>query len=80
MELSKIVRVTTFISGHEPKLTVSFVRFPDVHRYDAHAIPLEGPYGLISHAQRLLDTAAALDERGKADLLNRFKRVVRENQ
>lgn len=52
----------------------------DVHRFDAHAIPLEGPYGLISAASRLLDSAGTLDERGKKALLDRFVSVVRENQ
>ncbi|KAJ3559094.1 hypothetical protein NM688_g546 [Phlebia brevispora] len=51
-----------------------------VHRFDAQAIPLDGPYGLISHAERLLDNAATLDERRKQDLLDRFIRLVRENQ
>ena len=52
---------------------------PDVHRFDAHAIPLDGPYGLISHAKRLLDASNALDERRKQALLDRFARFV-ENQ
>ena len=54
--------------------------FADVHRFDADAIPLDGPYGLISHARRLLDNAASLDERRKKDLLDRFVQFVLENQ
>ncbi len=56
------------------------VMLVDVHRFDAHAIPLEGPYGLISHASRLLDNASSLDERSKRALLDRFLRFVRDNQ
>ncbi|CAL1701202.1 unnamed protein product [Somion occarium] len=41
-----------------------------VHRFDAHAIPLEGPYGLIYHAHRLLDEANTLDERNKQLLMD----------
>lgn len=52
----------------------------DVHRFDAQAIPLDGPYGLISHARRLLDSTNCLDEKGKQALLDRFIRFVRENQ
>ena len=52
----------------------------DVHRFDANAIPLEGPYGLVAAASRLLDTAGTLDERSKRALLDRFIGVVRENQ
>ena len=52
----------------------------DVHRFDAHAIPLDGPYGLISAASRLLDTAATLDERSKKALLERFVHFVQETQ
>ncbi|KAF7798352.1 hypothetical protein EIP86_009573 [Pleurotus ostreatoroseus] len=51
-----------------------------VHRYDAGAIPLDGPYGFLSHARRLLDNAATLDERRKQDLLERLRWIVRENQ
>ena len=56
------------------------LRTVDVHRFDAQAIPLDGPYGLISHASRLLDNAGSLSERKKKDLLERFVRFVRENQ
>lgn len=52
----------------------------DVYRFDAHAIPLEGPSGLLCAASRLLDNAATLDERSKRTLLDRFVRFVQENQ
>ena len=52
----------------------------DVHRFDAGAIPLDGPYGLVAAASRLLDTAGTLDERGKRALLDRFIRSAQENQ
>ncbi|CCM01713.1 uncharacterized protein FIBRA_03778 [Fibroporia radiculosa] len=53
-----------------------------VHRYDAHAIPLDGPHGLIHHVQRLLDSAPGLesDSRRKRALLDTFIHVVRENR
>ncbi|KAH9939991.1 hypothetical protein B0H21DRAFT_584739 [Amylocystis lapponica] len=51
-----------------------------VHRFDAHALPLDGPFGLLLHVQRLLDSAPGLDERGKQVLLDRFLGVVRENR
>ncbi|OBZ76679.1 hypothetical protein A0H81_03939 [Grifola frondosa] len=51
-----------------------------VHRFDANAIPLDGPSGLLLHVQRLLDSAPGLDERRKRQLLDKFVRVVRENR
>lgn len=60
-------------------LTIGCI-FIDVHRFDAGAIPLQGPYGLIAAASRLLDTAGTLDERHKRALLDRFIRFVQENQ
>ncbi|EMD40923.1 hypothetical protein CERSUDRAFT_111506 [Gelatoporia subvermispora B] len=51
-----------------------------VHRFDAHAIPLDGPYGLLTHIRRLLDSAPGLDARSKQRLLDRFVRVVQENR
>ncbi|KAI0796868.1 hypothetical protein C8Q75DRAFT_214916 [Abortiporus biennis] len=51
-----------------------------VHRFDAHAIPLDGPYGLVTHAKRLLDDSSGLDERGKRKLMERFIHFVQENQ
>ena len=51
-----------------------------MHRLDAHAIPLDGPYGLIYHARRLLDEANTLDERSKESLVDRFQQFVQETQ
>ncbi|GJE84237.1 hypothetical protein PsYK624_003130 [Phanerochaete sordida] len=51
-----------------------------VHRFDAHAIPLEGPSGLVAAATRLLDTAGTLDERRKQVLIEKFVRFVQETQ
>ncbi|KAH8094822.1 hypothetical protein BXZ70DRAFT_896310 [Cristinia sonorae] len=51
-----------------------------VHRFDAHAIPLDGPYGLISHATRLLDASNSLSERRKRALMERFIHFVENNQ
>lgn len=51
----------------------------DVHRFDANAIPLDGPYGLLVHVERLLDDAG-LDQKGKHDLLRRFLRVVQDSE
>ena len=51
----------------------------DVHRFDANAIPLDGPYGLLVHVERLLDNAPGVDYRRKRILLERFARVVRDS-
>jgi len=49
-----------------------------VHRYDARAIPLDGPFGLMHHVQRLLDSAPGLDPRRKQALLGKLSHVVQE--
>ncbi|RDX53910.1 hypothetical protein OH76DRAFT_1453662 [Lentinus brumalis] len=51
-----------------------------VHRFDANAIPLDGPYGLLVHVERLLDNAPGLDHRRKRILLERFLRVVQHSE
>ncbi|KAI0335644.1 hypothetical protein GY45DRAFT_1358424 [Cubamyces sp. BRFM 1775] len=50
-----------------------------VHRFDANAIPLDGPYGLLVHVERLLDGAPGVDQRRKRVLLERFLRVVQDS-
>ncbi|KAI0772101.1 hypothetical protein BD413DRAFT_612923 [Trametes elegans] len=51
-----------------------------VHRFDANAIPLDGPYGLLVHIERLLDGAPGVDQRRKRLLLERFLRVVQNSE
>lgn len=51
-----------------------------VHRFDANAIPLDGPYGLLVHVERLLDNAPGMDQRRKRVLLERFLRVVQDSE
>ncbi|PIL37316.1 hypothetical protein GSI_01009 [Ganoderma sinense ZZ0214-1] len=51
-----------------------------VHRFDANAIPLDGPYGLLVHVDRLLDNAPGVDQRRKRVLLERFLRVVQDSE
>ncbi|KAI0677366.1 hypothetical protein C8Q78DRAFT_962437 [Trametes maxima] len=51
-----------------------------VHRFDANAIPLDGPYGLLVHVERLLDGAPGVDQRRKRVLLERFLRVVQDSE
>ncbi|KAI9056510.1 hypothetical protein FKP32DRAFT_1670301 [Trametes sanguinea] len=61
-------------------LTLSFGVFVDVHRFDANAIPLDGPYGLLAHIERLLDDAPGVDQRRKRVLLDRLLRVVQDSE
>ncbi|KAH9850761.1 hypothetical protein C2E23DRAFT_298815, partial [Lenzites betulinus] len=51
-----------------------------VHRFDANAIPLDGPYGLLVHVERLLDGAPGVDQRRKRMLLEKFLRVVQDSE
>ena len=49
---------------------------PDVHQFDAHEIPFDGPTGIIPRVERLLSTAPGLSEEGKRQLLDNFVRVI----
>ncbi len=61
-------------------LTFFLALHTDVHRFDANAIPLDGPYGLLVHVERLLDSAPGVDQRRKRVLLERFLRVVQDSE
>ncbi|KAF9247398.1 hypothetical protein BU15DRAFT_58220 [Melanogaster broomeanus] len=47
----------------------------DVHRFDAHIIPLEGPAGLLTRVEKLL-TDSGLSERDRIKLMARFTNFV----
>ena len=55
-----------------------FCFFLDIRRFDAQTIPFDGPSGLITRVETLLNNAPApgLDEHEKQELLDRFIRVV----
>jgi hypothetical protein len=44
---------------------------PDVHRFDAHIIPLEGPAGLLARVEKLL-IDSGLSERDRSRLMADF--------
>ncbi|TFL05791.1 hypothetical protein BDV98DRAFT_589378 [Pterulicium gracile] len=50
-----------------------------VHRFDAHEIPFDGPTGIVSRVEKLLQHAPALSDAGKQDLLDSFIRIVLQN-
>ena len=56
-----------------------FIRTLDVHRFDAHDIPFDGPNGIVAQVERLLRTAPDLSEDGKKRLLDSFVRIVLQN-
>lgn len=49
--------------------------YADVHRFDAHLIPLEGPRGLLARVEKLL-TTSPMSQTEKAELLDQFTRFV----
>lgn len=53
----------------------------DIRRFDAQLIPFDGPSGLITGVEKLLNSAPppGLDEREKRELLDRFIQVVLQN-
>ena len=50
----------------------------DIRRFDAQLIPFDGPSGLITRVEKLLNNAPppTLDESEKQELMDRFIRVV----
>lgn len=48
----------------------------DVHCFDAHEIPIDGPTGIIAHAERLLDTAGHISLAERRQLLDRLVRII----
>ena len=69
-----------FVCRMSEVLTDVLMLHTDVHRFDANAIPLDGPYGLLVHVERLLDNAPGVDQRRKRVLLERFLRVVQDSE
>ena len=87
MGYSKLVRIASLFSSrvdfegdcHADCTSLFSFASADVHRFDANAIPLDGPYGLLVHVERLLDGAPGVDQRRKRVLLERFLRVVQDS-
>ena len=59
-------------------LLLTFIsRFlPDVHQFDAHEIPFDGPTGIITLVERLLVSAPNMGADGKRKLLDKFVRII----
>ena len=51
----------------------------DVHQFDAHEIPFDGPTGVIARSQRLLDKRSNLGEESKRILIDRLVKIVLQN-
>jgi hypothetical protein len=60
------------------RLLISATR-SDVHRFDAHAIPFDGPTGIVPRVERLLERSFRVDDEGRRDLMDRFIRVILQN-
>lgn len=50
--------------------------FQDVHQFDAHEIPFDGPTGIVARVERLLDSAPGLGIEAKQHLLDKFIRII----
>ena len=50
--------------------------FQDVHQFDAHEIPFDGPTGIVTLVERLLDSAPGLGDEAKRRLLDKFIRII----
>ena len=50
--------------------------FQDVHQFDAHEIPFDGPTGIVARVNRLLDSAPGLGIEARQHLLDKFIRII----
>ncbi|KIK67841.1 hypothetical protein GYMLUDRAFT_54580 [Collybiopsis luxurians FD-317 M1] len=66
-----------FKKALDPEGYSSFKRY--VHQFDRHDIPFDGSTGIITRAQRLLDTRSDMDEESKRLLINRLVKIVLQN-
>jgi hypothetical protein len=58
----------------------SFAKFKKyVHQFDAHAIPFDGPSGIVPRVEKLLERSFRLDNIGRRDLMDQFIRVILQN-
>lgn len=48
----------------------------DVHQFDAHEIPFDGPRGIVTLVEDLLATAPGLKETTRQKILDKFVRII----
>jgi hypothetical protein len=61
-------------------VTSRLILSPDVHRFDAHEIPFDGPTGIVARAERLLDANSShLTSEGKRRALDNLVRIILQN-
>jgi len=51
----------------------------DVHRFDAHEIPFDGPAGIVARVERLLESAPNLTEEKRRTVLDGFVKIILQN-
>ena len=60
-------------------LSLTHSLFEDVHQFDAHEIPFDGPNGIIERTQKLLDKRSELTEESKQKVIDRLVKIVLQN-
>lgn len=57
---------------------MSLILFPlsDVHKFDAHEIPFDGPTGIVTLVEDLLAVRSHLDGDKKQRLVDKFIRIL----
>jgi hypothetical protein len=53
-----------------------FYSVADVHRFDAHEIPFDGPTGIVTRVERLLRKAQHLADDQRRELLDSFVKLI----
>jgi hypothetical protein len=51
----------------------------DVHRFDAHDIPFDGPNGILAKTERLLNKSSTLSDESKRRLLDNLIQIILQN-
>lgn len=75
--LSRIVGIIDSCSSYVGVILIHFMT--DVHRFDAHDIPFDGPTGILSRAERLLQRSSHVTEERKRTLLDSLVKIILQN-
>lgn len=60
----------------EPFFLFLTLGYQDVHQFDAHEIPFDGPTGIVARVEQLLASASGLGDGAKQRLLDKFIRII----
>ena len=76
LRVIKLLDIVSFFFFKKIFSLDAFFLIKDVHQFDAHEIPFDGPTGIVARVERLLDSAPGLRVEEKQHLLDKFIRII----